>query len=117
MTAFHLDGALGPLARRQHGVFAWFQVRQLGFSDTVVAARVASGRWIRLAREVYALAGSEGTFLRQCWASVLVSPHGAVGGLAAAAVSSFTDFRACRPEVVLPPGIAWRNPFATVRRY
>jgi hypothetical protein len=73
--------------------------------------------WVRLANGIYALRASEGTFLRQCWAAVLVSPGAVVGGLAAASVLGLTDFRPCHPEIVIGGGGPSRNAFATVHRY
>jgi hypothetical protein len=116
MTAHDLDHAVAVLARRQHGAFNWTQLERLGVTRTIAARRARTQHWVRLARGVYALRASEGTFLRQCWAAVLAMPDAVIAGLAAAAVLGLTDFRSCRPEVLVPRAGATRNPFATVHR-
>src|SRR5690242_1574403 len=50
-----VDGAVATLARRQHGVVARRQLRELGMSDRGIAHRVAAGRLHRIHTGVYAV--------------------------------------------------------------
>lgn len=108
---------LNRLARRQHGVFNHSQAALIGFSDTMIADRVRGGGWLRLAPGVYALPSHPGTFLRQCWASILSEPSAAIGGMAAAALWTLGEIRPGRVEIVVPTDGNARHPLATVHRY
>jgi very-short-patch-repair endonuclease len=69
-----LDGAIGELARRQHGVVSWMQLRGLGVPRHVVDARVQAERWHRLHRGVYAVG-----HLALTWRSHLIAAVYACG--------------------------------------
>jgi very-short-patch-repair endonuclease len=117
MYAHAVDRAAERLARRQHGVFAVFQLQDSGLTKDVVRRRVACGAWVRIAPGVYALTSHPATWTRQCMAAHLDVPGSAVAGLAAAHLHTFTDFVAVRAELMVPPGRANRSRLATVHRF
>ena len=49
------DLLLDSLARRQHGVFSRRQVLELGFVDSMISRRLATGAWLRLDEGAYTL--------------------------------------------------------------
>ena len=50
-----LDGPIGTLAGRQHGVVARRQLRELGFNDSAIDSRLRRGALLALHRGVYAV--------------------------------------------------------------
>jgi hypothetical protein len=71
------DQLIARLAERQHSVFSFDQALARGFTPDVVHHRVRSGRWIRVHRGVYAIAGVRLTFESRALASVLRAGSGA----------------------------------------
>jgi very-short-patch-repair endonuclease len=69
---------LARLATRQHGVVALFQLRELGFGDTAIKARLASCLLHRLHEEVYAVGHIRLSQRGWWWAAVLAYGPGAV---------------------------------------
>ena len=51
----YFDAWVAALANRQHGVIAWFQIREAGFSRGLVDFRLAEGRFHIVHRGVYAV--------------------------------------------------------------
>lgn len=72
------DQLIARLAERQHGVFTFDQALSCGFSASAIQRRVASGRWVRVHKGVYRLAGSVRTFEQRTMAAVLACGGGAV---------------------------------------
>jgi very-short-patch-repair endonuclease len=107
-----LDGVIGELAGRQHGVVSLLQLRELGLSADFARARVRAQRWYALHRGVYAV-GHEALTPRShfiaavyaCGPGSLLS-HRAAGALqgllGATAVIEVTAPRGCKAK----PGIA-----------
>jgi very-short-patch-repair endonuclease len=89
---------LAELATRQHGVVALFQLRDLGFGDAAIKARLASGLLHHRHEEVYAVGhrrlGQRGWW----WAAVLAYGPGAVLSHRTAAV--LWGFRRPRKEPI-----------------
>src|SRR5687767_9174557 len=56
-----LRGELDKLSASQHGVFARWQVVQLGISESAIARRLSSGQWARPLPGVYRMAGAPET--------------------------------------------------------
>src|SRR3954470_1025201 len=80
-----LDGAVGSLAARQHGVVSRGQLRELGLADSAIGYRIASGRLHRVHRGVFAV-GHRLLTARGRWsAAVLACGPGAVLSHASAA--------------------------------
>ena len=92
MADHELDRAIEALARRQHGAFSISQVHQAGGDRQKAKRRVASGRWVRLDRGVYALPGNPPTALRQMKAAELAVPGSAISG-----TSVGIDVNTCGP--------------------
>ena len=72
------DQLIARLAERQHGVFTFDQALSCGFTPRMVQARVEIGRWVRVHKGVYRLAGSVRTFEQRTMARVLACGPGAV---------------------------------------
>jgi very-short-patch-repair endonuclease len=112
--AHPIDGAIEALARKQHGAFSTQQVREHGGNHELVRRRVASGRWIRLDRAVFALPGNPATPLRQMKAAELAVPHAALSGLGAAVLHGLPGIRMGRLEVTTNRHGGW-TPLSRVR--
>jgi very-short-patch-repair endonuclease len=110
-----LDAAIDRLARRQHGVFTAQQVLAAGGTARMIHHRRSQGRWIGLARGVYALASHPTDWLRQLKAAELSVAGSAVSGKSAAALWAIDGFRPGHIELIAPRGAGRATPLATVR--
>ncbi|MGZ5412597.1 MAG: type IV toxin-antitoxin system AbiEi family antitoxin domain-containing protein [Solirubrobacterales bacterium] len=84
------------LARRQHGVVTWTQLRTLGFSEQAIVHRVRRGRLHRVRHGVYAVGTPELTRHGQWMAAVLACGPGAI--LSHKCAAALWEIRACRPS-------------------
>jgi very-short-patch-repair endonuclease len=116
MDSHAVDAGIARLARRQHGAFSHDQVRALGATDRMVDHRVGVGRWVRLARGVYALASHPPTWKRQYKAAELSRPESALCRRPAAMVHGFEGAKVVRPELWVPPGSSGRSTIARIHR-
>ena len=110
------DAAVARLARRQHGVFSFEQVAELGGSRTMVQRRLASGRWDGLASGVYRMAGVPTSWESDLMAATLLTQRSAVSDAPAAALHGLTDFPPVPPEVTTTEGRCHASPLAVVHR-
>jgi Protein of unknown function (DUF559)/Transcriptional regulator, AbiEi antitoxin len=97
------DARLAHIAARRHGVVSRDQLRTIGFSDTMIRDRVASGRLHRLYRGVYAVGHTviprDGRFL----AAVLACGDGAaLSHRSAAELWGIRPSAAARIDVTVP---------------
>jgi Protein of unknown function (DUF559) len=91
------------LAAAQHGVVAWEQLRELGFSAEAIRHRINTGRLHPLMRGVYAVGRPEVSRRGQWMAAVLAYGPGAV--LSHASAAAFWEIAPDRPgpiEVSVP---------------
>jgi very-short-patch-repair endonuclease len=110
------DRLLDSRARRQHGAFSRRQVLELGFVDSMIHRRLASGEWLRLDEGVYALTSHPFTWRRQCMAATLAVPAGVIAGTAAPVLHDLPTFRPTGVELLVPRFARnARTPLATVR--
>jgi very-short-patch-repair endonuclease len=72
------DLVIARIARRQHGVVSYSQLRAAGMSQPVISKRTKAGRLHRLHRGVYAVGHTKLTFEGRCLAAVLACGDGAV---------------------------------------
>lgn len=82
-----IDQLVAELAARQLGVFARFQLLELGCSSNLIDRRLRSGQWDRLAPGVYGLPGHPDTWARRLWVVYLAAGQEAVVSHHAAAAS------------------------------
>jgi very-short-patch-repair endonuclease len=101
VTARQIDQAAAALARGQHGVFSRRQLYAAGASAKIIRARLASGLWVQMAPDVFAVTSHPGTWKRQLMAAVLGERDAIVFGVPAAAVHGLEGFRPGHPEVVV----------------
>lgn len=95
------NAKVASLAARQHGLITRAQAIALGMSSTSVKARVRSGRWERLGRGVYALAGTPDTRERKILAACLTAGSEAVAtGYAAAELHGLPKIRRGQPIAI-----------------
>jgi predicted transcriptional regulator of viral defense system len=73
-----VDGPIGTLAGRQHGVVARRQLRELGFDDSAIDSRLRRGALLALHRGVYAVGHRKLAIQGRWMAAVLACGSGAV---------------------------------------
>ncbi len=110
------DRTVDQYAAHQYGVFTRSQALSAGLTDKMVAHRVASGAWVRVAPATYSFASASVRWERQLAAAVLSHPGAYVGGRSAARLHDFSGFGDSKPEIVLPLTANARSPLARVIR-
>ena len=116
MRNLDFDRAVDRLALRQHGAFHQRQLRTIGGTPTMVQDRVDSGRYVRLAARVLALASHPATWRRQYKAAELSVPGAAIADRAALHVHRIAGGKILRPQLVVPYTSNVRSTLADVRR-
>lgn len=99
------ERGLSELAERQHGVVSRGQLRELGFGEGAIAARLGMGRLVGLHGEVYAVGHGRTGQQGRWWAGVLAYGGGALlSHRSAAQVWGFGRQRGSLVEVTAPCG-------------
>ena len=112
-----MDAAIGRIAARQHSLVTRAQALSAGATDHMIQHRLATGRWVLVARGVYRLAGVPVTWKQRALAACLVSGPGAVVSHRSAAVLwGVSGFRPGPLEITVPAGRSGRNALARVHR-
>jgi very-short-patch-repair endonuclease/predicted transcriptional regulator of viral defense system len=104
------DADVARLAVRQHGLVTLRQLRGVGVAPGAVRQRIGSGRWHRIDRGVYRIAGAPVTWRSEVLARVLSAGPGAVASHRTAA--ALWDLDGCRPgapELTIPQGRRYRR--------
>lgn len=105
------------LLRRQDGVISRAQVLELGFTPGQVRARTSSGRWVTVARGLYAVADRERTDRARLFEAVLSTGPGATAhGVAGAWWHGLVPVLPSRIHVTVPRSRLPGTALATVRR-
>jgi len=108
-VANHVDAAIERLARRQHGVFSRLQALERGATTSLVERRCRSGRWIRVARGVYALAGTDRTLRQRVMIAVLQAGPGCYAShLCAALLRALDGVNTAPVEITVPRDVRVR---------
>jgi very-short-patch-repair endonuclease len=95
--------ALARLVSAQHGVLSRAQLRGLGFGDTWIKRRIASGHLIRIYRGVYAVGHAQLTRQGHWMAAVLAGGQGALlSHLSAAAHWGLLHTASSRIDITVP---------------
>jgi hypothetical protein len=114
------DGKVAELAGAQHGVFAWWQIAELGVTDDMVRRRFESRRWYPVQPLVYSLTPSVLPRGRMLAAALTYGPEAVLSHRAAAAVWDLGPWPSGAIDVTAPtrkqprPGIRLHR--ATVER-
>lgn len=85
------DLGIAKIASAQFGVFSRGQALEAGFSVSQITRKIASGRWEKIHRSVYALAGSPDSYDRRLMAACLLG-GGVASHLAAGRLLGLLDF-------------------------
>jgi hypothetical protein len=110
------DQRADRIASRQQGILTAADARRAGLTPDQIRNRLETGRYIRLTRGVYAVAGSPAGFRRNVWAACLASSPPAVAShLTAAALGGLWP-PMLLPHVTVPPGASARQRLARVHR-
>jgi len=92
------------VAEKQHGLITYAQAIACGLTAKQIQYRVDTGRWVRVARGVYRIAGSPQTWEQQLLALVLASgPSAAASHRSAAALLRIPGFERRGPVEVTTP--------------
>jgi hypothetical protein len=112
-----MDADIAGIAARQHSLVVREQALGVGMTDAMIAHRLATGRWVRVACGVYRLAGVPVTWKQRALAACLISGAGAVVSHRSAAVLwGVSGFRPGPLDITVPPGRSGRNTLARVHR-
>jgi very-short-patch-repair endonuclease len=117
MRYTEIDRRIETLAGKQYGAFSRQQAFKLGASERFVQRRLLGKHWLRPVPAVFVLAGSAGTWRRQCKIGELSIEGAALAGFAAAALHELAGFRPGRVELLVPVNSYCTHPFATLHRY
>lgn len=98
------DATLAALALRQHAVITLDDVIAAGGTKHHANARVAAGRWLKVHRGVYRLAGAPWTWEGQVLAGLKAAGEGAVASHQCAARLHGFGFAKALPEISVPRG-------------
>jgi hypothetical protein len=109
-----LDAVAARIAARHLGLIPGSEARRVGFTRAQVRHRVATGRWVRLARDLYAIAGAPRTWQREVLAACLVGPAGTVASHQSAAGLWRLADPASTPHVTVPRSASGRVALARV---
>lgn len=116
MATRRVEAEIHAFLSRQYGVITLQQARRAGLTDRMIDYRVETGRWVRLARGVFAVASAPPTWQRDLAAAVLFHPTAIVSGRSAAVLHGFPGVRRGRPEVMVPRTSNARSPLGRVQR-
>jgi very-short-patch-repair endonuclease len=98
-----VERTVARIARRQHGVVAWAQLRRAGVSEEEILHRVAVGALIRVYRGIYRVGHCAANLEATYMAAVLACGEGAMlSGLAAAYLYGLIKGSPPEPEVTAP---------------
>ncbi|MFQ5967357.1 MAG: DUF559 domain-containing protein [Acidimicrobiia bacterium] len=96
------DRVVAELAAQQAGAFSYGQVRAVGFSDRMIEHRIRNGRWRRLEKSVFAVAGTPDTHEQHLFVAALAAgPGGAISHRTAAELHGIGRFR--QPIEIITP--------------
>ena len=99
-----IDEHIYKLASRQYGSFNRAQLLALGCTDRMIAARLASRRWVQVAPGVYALPGFPDSWWRRIWIAHLdVGTHSVVSHESAGQVRGLPLFSSAGKIVLTVP--------------
>jgi predicted transcriptional regulator of viral defense system len=97
------DRLAAAYSRCQHGLITWDQVLALGGNESTVARRVRSGRWTRVERGVYLIAGHPFTWETRVMAKLLAAgPQAMTSHRTACVLWSLEGHRPGKPELSVP---------------
>jgi hypothetical protein len=98
-----IDVRIAATAARQHSVFSRDQAKEVGFTRDLIRYRVKSGRWDRLTRDVFRMAGARPTWRQRVMAAVLeAGPDSVASHRTAAALLGIPGFGEGPVEVTHP---------------
>jgi hypothetical protein len=105
--------AISALVEAQHGLITLGQARSAGLSDAGAKRRLASSRWLRVHRAVYAVAGAPRTAQQELLAACLAAGGTvAVSHRSAAALlglfdddAGLVEITVARPQAPVPAGV------------
>jgi hypothetical protein len=105
-----LDRLVARVASRQRMLITRAQVFALGGTARHIQVRVAAGRWVRVDRGVYLIAGAPFDWGTRQLASVLAAGEGSAASIfAAARVWGVPGFASVAPELSIPRGRKYRR--------
>lgn len=91
------------LMRKQAGAFSWAQARHVGVTRRMIERRVDRGRWVRLARNVYADRSHPRSWQQRYHVALLAHPTGALRGVTGCHVLGLAEFGPTDPVRVTVP--------------
>jgi hypothetical protein len=113
----HKDEVVGALAAKQYGLITYEQAGSLGLTRGEIEHRIATKRWRRLRRGVFALVGVPDTYEQRLLAVVLRAGPGAVAShFSGTALQEFPDAIGDSYDVTVEPGFQRRIPGVRVHR-
>lgn len=113
----NVERTLAEQAAHQHGLITHHEALLHGLGRRQIQRRIEAGRWERVARGVYRIAGTPRTWKQDALAACFAAPDGAViSHLTAAALSGIWAAPPPTPHLTVPFGHSDRLTVATVHR-
>lgn len=110
-----INRRLVALAATQLGLITRDQARMAGLSSGQISGRLSAGRWVRVDRGVYAIAGVPATWQQRAWAAVRAGAQGAhASHLTAAALAGLSVAAPPQPHLTVGRERSTRLSGATV---
>lgn len=103
------DEVVARLAERQHGLITREQARRVGLSEGEIAWRLASGRWRRVRKGVFAIAGAPPSREQAILGACLISEGAVASHLTAGWLWGLQVPESSGIHVTTPPGIRLRH--------
>lgn len=101
--AIFRDAEIWQVAKKQHGLVAYWQLARLGVTRTGLRCRLQSGEWIRAQPSVVRMAWADDNWMQRVWAVWLwAGPFSAISHFTAAALNGLAVARPRTTQVTLP---------------
>lgn len=111
-----LDARCTPCFERQHGLITHGQATGKNATPKQIRTRLRTGRWVRVSRTVYRLAGVAVTWQQKLLAVLLASPRTTASHRSAGVIWELDGIKQTFPEVAVAPGRPVRGVRARVHQ-
>jgi hypothetical protein len=116
MDPDELDVRAGRIAARQFGLLTGTRALEIGFTRPQIRVRIRRGRWIRVARDVFQIAGTPPSWQADVLIACFAGPPSSVAGFASAGGLWRIADHHLEPDIIVPRSSSGRLSIARVHR-